>query len=142
MQNCVSLQGSVSTSGGEVFDAVVVCNGHYSDPRRPEIPGMGEFPGRLLHSHSYRQNTPFAGMTVVVIGASASGEDISREIALVADKVRCFPCSHVRAFALIRSIFWRQKLPVNSQGTAKTCHCGALALLALYLLMYHMCKEC
>ncbi|KAK9908844.1 hypothetical protein WJX75_003644 [Coccomyxa subellipsoidea] len=80
-------QGSVSTSGGEVFDAVVVCNGHYSDPRRPEIPGMGEFPGRLLHSHSYRQNTPFAGMTVVVIGASASGEDISREIALVADKV-------------------------------------------------------
>ena len=81
------MQGDVSTSGDEKFDAVIVCNGHYSDPRRPDIPGMAEFPGRLLHSHSYRRNEPFKGMTVVVIGASASGEDISREIAHVADKV-------------------------------------------------------
>ena len=65
----------------------MVCNGHYSAPRRPALPGAELFPGRVLHSHSYRTNAPYAGLTVVVIGASASGEDISREIALVADKV-------------------------------------------------------
>ncbi|CAL8462038.1 g1569 [Coccomyxa elongata] len=80
-------QGDPTTSGEEVFDAVVVCNGHYSHPRRPELPGAAGFPGRLLHSHSYRHNRPFAGLNVVVVGASASGEDISREIALVAKKV-------------------------------------------------------
>jgi cation diffusion facilitator CzcD-associated flavoprotein CzcO len=73
------------------FDAVVVCNGHYSLPRRPDLPGAGSFPGKLLHSHSYRDNAPYAGLTVVVVGASASGEDISREIALVADKVGPLP---------------------------------------------------
>ncbi len=87
------LQGDPSTSGEEVFCAVVVCNGHYSDPRRPQLPGAAGFPGRLLHSHSYRHNRPFADLNVVVIGASASGEDISREIALVAKKVRKVPAS-------------------------------------------------
>ena len=77
-------QASTSTA---TFDAVMVCNGHYSAPRRPALPGAELFPGRVLHSHSYRTNAPYAGLTVVVIGASASGEDISREIALVADKV-------------------------------------------------------
>ena len=76
------------------FDAVVVCNGHYSNPRRPALPGAGQFPGRILHSHSYRTNGPYAGLTVVVIGASASGEDISREIAVVADKVLFFLASY------------------------------------------------
>lgn len=44
------------------FDAVVVCNGHYSHPNLPVIAGMGEFPaGRQLHSHNYRAPEPFTG---------------------------------------------------------------------------------
>ena len=30
---------------GERFDAVAVCNGHFSEPRVPELPGLAEFPG-------------------------------------------------------------------------------------------------
>ena len=41
----------------------------------------------VMHTHSYREPSPFAGQRVVVVGASASGEDISREIARVAKKV-------------------------------------------------------
>ena len=68
----------------------MVCNGHYSDVRRAELPGAESFPGTVVHSHSYRDNQAFKGLTVIVIGASASGEDICREIALTADKVG--PC--------------------------------------------------
>ncbi|KAK9838566.1 hypothetical protein WJX81_007654 [Elliptochloris bilobata] len=64
-----------------VFDAVLVCNGHYSVPRTPAVAGAAEFPGAQMHSHSYRDARPFAGQTVVVVGASASGEDIGREVA-------------------------------------------------------------
>ena len=71
-----------------VFDALVVCNGHYSVPRTPAVAGAGAFPGRQMHSHSYRDAAPFAGQTVVVVGAAASGEDISREVADVADTAR------------------------------------------------------
>ena len=69
------------------FDAVVVSNGHYSEPNTPDIPGMGSFPGIQLHSHNYRDPEAFRGKSVLVIGASNSGLDISREVAEVASKV-------------------------------------------------------
>ena len=78
---------SASAASTQDFDAVVVCNGHYSDARRAELPGAEHFPGTIVHSHSYRDNAAFRGLTVVVIGASASGEDICREIALTANRV-------------------------------------------------------
>lgn len=45
------------------FDAVVVCNGHYSEPRLPAFPGQGAFPGAQLHSHNYRRPERFRGQT-------------------------------------------------------------------------------
>jgi len=69
------------------YDALVVCNGHYSAPRCPEVQGSDVFPGQVMHSHNYRHNEAFKGQIVVLVGASASGEDICREIAEVADKV-------------------------------------------------------
>ena len=72
------------------YDALVVCNGHYSAPRCPEVQGSDIFPGQVMHSHNYRHAEAFKGQTVVLVGASASGEDICREIAEVADKVISF----------------------------------------------------
>ena len=74
------------------YDALVVCNGHYSAPRCPEVSGSEAFPGTVMHSHNYRDSTAFRGQTVVLVGASASGEDICREIAEVADKVTAAVC--------------------------------------------------
>ena len=71
----------------EQFDAIVVCNGHYSEPRVPPIPGAADFPGQQLHTHNFRTNHEFKGKTVVIMGASASGQDVAREIADVAKKV-------------------------------------------------------
>ena len=61
---------SATTSSGdhsveEVYDAVVVCNGHYSEPRVPHFPG-GSWPGTLqMHSHNYRDPAMFTGKNVV-----------------------------------------------------------------------------
>ena len=76
-----------SRSYTEAFDALVVCNGHYSATNLPEVAGAGAFPGRLLHSHNYRAPDDFAGQRVVVVGASNSGEDLCREIASTAERV-------------------------------------------------------
>ena len=70
---------------GERFDAVAVCNGHFSEPRVPEIPGFKDFLGAALHSHNYRRPDDFAGKRVVVLGSSVSGGDLSRELADVAE---------------------------------------------------------
>ncbi|XP_020583147.1 flavin-containing monooxygenase FMO GS-OX5-like isoform X1 [Phalaenopsis equestris] len=71
----------------EVFDAVVVCVGHYSEPRVAEIPGIDSWPGKQMHSHNYRVPEPFLGLVVVIIGSSASAADISKDIAGFAKEV-------------------------------------------------------
>lgn len=86
------LQDSKLHDNTEDADAVVVCNGHYSEPSLPSIPGMDGFPGRQLHTHNYRANEAFTGMRVCVIGAQASGVDISQEIAVTAQQVGSMMC--------------------------------------------------
>ncbi|XP_068213247.1 uncharacterized protein [Palaemon carinicauda] len=70
-----------------ICQGIIVCNGHYSVPRMPELPGIEDFKGRQMHSHNYREPTPFTGATVLVLGAGASGLDISLEISKVAKQV-------------------------------------------------------
>ena len=84
-----TLQGSGREHTDQVdADAVIVCNGHYSEPSLPAIPGMTDFPGRQMHTHNYRTNRAFAGLRVCVVGAQASGVDISQEIAQAAAQAR------------------------------------------------------
>ncbi|KAK4486398.1 hypothetical protein RD792_009072 [Penstemon davidsonii] len=71
----------------EIYDAVVICNGHYTEPRIAEIPGIDEWPGKQIHSHNYRVPEPFRDQVVVLIGSANSAADISRDIAKVAKQV-------------------------------------------------------
>jgi thioredoxin reductase len=73
-----------TTAGRQRFDAVAVCSGHYAEPRVPTLPGAAVFPGTQLHSHNYREPARYRGRRVAVLGASASGIDLAREIASVA----------------------------------------------------------
>jgi len=67
--------------GASTFDAIAVCNGHFSIPNVPDLPGVASFPGARLHSHNYRRPEAFAGQKVVLLGGRASGVDIAIEIA-------------------------------------------------------------
>lgn len=78
---------STQTTKDVLFDAVLVCNGHYSKPRVPDIPGMDGFEGLTLHSHNYRNSKFFEGKRVAVLGTASSGVDITREISEVAETV-------------------------------------------------------
>ncbi|XP_010493787.1 PREDICTED: flavin-containing monooxygenase FMO GS-OX5-like [Camelina sativa] len=83
----VQSKTSDGISGDEIFDAVVVCNGHYTEPRVAHVPGIDSWPGKQIHSHNYRVPDPFKDQVVVVIGNFASGTDISRDIMAVAKEV-------------------------------------------------------
>jgi trimethylamine monooxygenase len=67
-------QGHVST---EEFDYVIVATGHFSVPNVPYFEGFEKFPGRILHSHDFRDAEEFAGKNLVVVGSSYSAEDIA-----------------------------------------------------------------
>ncbi|KAI5648241.1 hypothetical protein M9H77_34246 [Catharanthus roseus] len=71
----------------EVFDAVVIATGHYSQPRLPTIKGMDVWRRKQMHSHLYRVPEPFRNEVVVVVGNSLSGQDISLELVNVAKEI-------------------------------------------------------
>ena len=80
-------QGEKKEMKQDTFDAVVIANGHYSKPRSARFPGMDVFPGKQMHSSTYKEPSVFSNQNVVLIGAQASGEDISRDIATRAKNV-------------------------------------------------------
>ncbi|NXO96727.1 FMO4 monooxygenase, partial [Certhia brachydactyla] len=84
----------VTETGGvheaHIFDAVMVCTGHYQEPYLPlaAFPGIeSRFKGQRLHSQEYRDVQAFQGKRVLVIGIGNTGGDLSVELSRVAAKV-------------------------------------------------------
>ncbi|XP_038162848.1 dimethylaniline monooxygenase [N-oxide-forming] 2-like isoform X2 [Cyprinodon tularosa] len=71
-----------------IFDAVLVCSGHYTHPALPlsDFHGHETFFGRLLHSWEYKDADSFKGKRVVVVGIGNSGGDVAVEISRSAEK--------------------------------------------------------
>ncbi|XP_066396647.1 flavin-containing monooxygenase FMO GS-OX-like 8 [Miscanthus floridulus] len=79
-------EGEVVTTE-EVFNAIVVAVGQYTQPRLPTITGMDKWSRRQLHSHWYRVPDSFHGEVVVVVGFHESGKDTALELSRVAMEV-------------------------------------------------------
>ena len=71
----------------DIFDAVIICNGHYALPSSPGIPGLEYFKGRVIHSIQYDTPSDFADQVVLCVGGRASGSDLAREISEYAKHV-------------------------------------------------------
>jgi thioredoxin reductase len=69
----------------EIFDVLVVCNGHHWNPRMPSYPG--QFNGRFMHSHGVKRFSDFTNERVLVIGGGNSACDVAVESSRVAASV-------------------------------------------------------
>jgi putative flavoprotein involved in K+ transport len=71
----------VETVDGPVgAHAVVVATGYSNDPWVPDWPGRTSFTGGLVHSADYRNPVPYAGQSVLVVGAGNSGAEIAVDL--------------------------------------------------------------
>ncbi|MFE7508848.1 flavin-containing monooxygenase [Promicromonospora sp. NPDC057488] len=71
----------LTTSRGPLTARVLATAvGRLSEPRVPEIPGLGTFPGRVFHSARWDRDLP-AGLRVAVVGTGASAVQLVPEIA-------------------------------------------------------------
>lgn len=78
----------VATSRGDHdAPAVVVATGYSREPCVPDWPGLGTFPGTVLHSSAYRDPTPFEGKRVLIVGAGNSAAEIAVDVAQLAASV-------------------------------------------------------
>jgi len=88
--DCGGGDGEAKVDGGE-YEALVVCNGHYSQPFIPLLPGAGEhFRGRVMHAKEYDGPKPdlFANKLVLIVGSRNSATDIAREISSLGGATR------------------------------------------------------
>lgn len=71
-------------------DVVVSAVGLFSEPRSPEIEGLTDFTGPVLHTSRWDDTVAWTGKHAAVIGTGASGVQVIPEIANVADRVTVF----------------------------------------------------
>ncbi|KAM5203273.1 flavin-containing monooxygenase 5-like [Hipposideros larvatus] len=72
-----------------VFDGILVCSGHHTDPYLPlqSFPGIDKFEGRYFHSREYKSPDGFVGKRIIVVGIGNSAVDIAVELSRVAKQV-------------------------------------------------------
>jgi dimethylaniline monooxygenase (N-oxide forming) len=72
----------------EQFDHLVVCNGIFSEPFVPALPGAEDFAdagGRICHTTEFHDASQATGRDVVVVGFGKSSCDVANAVAPVAD---------------------------------------------------------
>ncbi|WP_333733741.1 flavin-containing monooxygenase [Streptomyces sp. IBSBF 3010] len=67
----------------DVYDAVVVANGHNREPKWPDPAYPGVFDGMQMHAHDYRSPEIFTGRRVLVVGMGNSAMDIAVDASYV-----------------------------------------------------------
>lgn len=82
----------VRTRQGEVHRArsVVMAAGGLANPSYPDIPGLADFKGRVIHSARWDHDHDFRGQRVGVIGTGASAVQLIPELVKVAGHVKVF----------------------------------------------------
>ncbi|MFT3988877.1 flavin-containing monooxygenase [Aestuariivirga sp.] len=65
----------VKAEGGGLFRAhyLVMATGCLSVPKAPDLPHLGEFKGRILHTADWPDEMDFTGLNVGVVGTGSSG---------------------------------------------------------------------
>ena len=76
-------------SSVKIYDAVIICNGHYQVPSLPKIENLHMFKGKIIHSSDYdiHLNNELQDKTVVIIGMGPSASDVTRLIKPISKKV-------------------------------------------------------
>jgi putative flavoprotein involved in K+ transport len=59
---------------------IVMATGVSGIPKRPDIPSLKNFCGRVVHSHEYDDPTEWSQRCVMVIGTGNSGHDIAQDL--------------------------------------------------------------
>ncbi|PNI48156.1 FMO4 isoform 1 [Pan troglodytes] len=114
-----------------VFDAVMVCTGHFLNPHLPleAFPGIHKFKGQILHSQEYKIPEGFQGKRVLVIGLGNTGGDIAVELSRTAAQVLL--STRTGTWVLGRSSDWGY--PYNMMVTRRCCSFIAQVLPSCFL---------
>jgi cation diffusion facilitator CzcD-associated flavoprotein CzcO len=97
---------------------VVLATGVSGAPRRPDIPGLADFRGTVLHSSEFTGAQGFSGQNAIVFGVGNSGSDVAQDLHAVGCDVTMVQrgsitvVSHTPASLVLFSLY-RQGWPIE-----------------------------
>ncbi len=59
---------------------VIFANGVSGIPRTPSLPGLENFAGKVIHSHSFTTGAAWRGKKALVLGTGNSGHDVAQDL--------------------------------------------------------------
>ena len=59
---------------------IVFANGVSGIPKIPELPGLNEFEGEIIHSHSFTDGSAWKDKKALVLGTGNSGHDVAQDL--------------------------------------------------------------
>lgn len=81
----------IQTSKGQYSaDFLITATGHLADERVPEIQGIEQFQGHIMHSARWQHDLELKGQRVAVIGSGASAVQLVPEVAKQAKQLTVF----------------------------------------------------
>ena len=85
----VELEGPGGRSE-RIVDAVLVCQGIVNRPSWPDLPGLEEFAGPVVHTARWDPELDLQGKRVLQIGVGASGAQVAPAVAQIAEHLTIF----------------------------------------------------
>ena len=79
-----------TNEGDFTADVLVSAVGGLSEPRIPELPGLGEFQGEVFHSAAWKHDVDLSGKRVAVVGTGASAIQIVPKLQREVEQLHVF----------------------------------------------------
>lgn len=97
---------------------IVFANGVVGAPRKAVAPGLDDFRGEVIHTHSFKSGAPWRGKRALVLGAGTSGHDIAQDLASSGAEVKLIQrgsitVASVQAAGLNHAIYYSEGLPLE-----------------------------
>ncbi len=73
-----------TNKGAYIGRTIVSATGSFKNPYIPSYPGLAFFKGTQIHAAEYRNQEPFEGKSVLIVGGGNSGAQILAEVSAVA----------------------------------------------------------
>lgn len=122
---------------------LIFANGIAGAPRKPNVPGLPDFKGEVVHTHGYTDGAEWRGKNVLVLGAGTSGHDIAQDLHGYGAKVKLIQRGSitvvsVEAAAINHSLYYDEGLPLQDCDLIAACSTYPLLVRGYQLAVKRM----
>jgi putative flavoprotein involved in K+ transport len=106
---------------------LVFANGVVGEPNVPDVPGLKDFKGEVIHSHHFDSGSQWNGKRVMVLGVGNTAHDIAQDLHGHGAQVQMIQRGSLTVFSvksasINHSIYYNEGLPIDDCDLIVSCN--------------------